>query len=851
MADEPLFITTGKQTGTIPVRISLRIIELFSEGLYQSPHKAVEELVANAFDAGARNVHVIMSPDRSVPEAFIAVVDDGEGMDEAGLRQHWLIGVSNKRNATMKGKRKQIGRFGIGKLATFVLGRYLTHICKRGSRYFATTMDYETIPHGEDKGIYTKEEDAVPLSLRELTEKEARAALEPFMAGEKPGYEAVPLFGKKASHSWTVAVMSGLKEMARLHLQKGRLAWVLRTAMPLRDDFKLFLDGDLLEPAKVSQKPPVHKWVLGKDILGADKRAEASALDDVQPTEVPKAAPEHRYGLTHPSLGRITGYAEVYQDFLTEGKSTEVGRSHGFFVYVRGRLINLDDPLFGIKALRHGTFAKFRLVVNIDNLDEELRSSRETVRDGPVVIAARSFLNAVFNIARLWLEKHERTQDPGAQATRRIADSPGSLTRRPILSLARKALAGEVTPQYLELPPVFSAKEQAAFLADLEKRSDSDEGLVSQASLVELGPDRGIALFDVANGTLKINALHPFVAANRADYESRSEPFTLLAMADVLTEAYLYQAGLDQQTVRSLLGMRDELLREFARSLKRTPVMVAQALLDAVGDKNRLEQELVACFDSMGFDAVPIGKAGEPDGKAVAALGMQEGKQSTYSLTLEAKSKKAAGKPVAAKDIDVAAVIRHREKYKCEHAVVVAPEFPTGSGADSAIVKDAAQDRKSTGKSITFIRAYDLARLVRHVTSKCVTLDRLRDLFQTCSSPEEAAAWIDRLEKETPESYPHADILKAIWDEQRVDADNPVAIGSIRVRLRDHMKIKLNDDQLFSACKAFERLAPTHVAVRGRSSVELRQRPDIVLAALKKAMKELPEGEQKRSAFKL
>ena len=36
-----------------------------------------------------------------------------------------------------------------------------------------------------------------------------------------------------------------------------------------------------------------------------------------------------------PGLGRITGYAEAYQDLLT-GKSDEIGRSHGFFVYVYG-----------------------------------------------------------------------------------------------------------------------------------------------------------------------------------------------------------------------------------------------------------------------------------------------------------------------------------------------------------------------------------------------------------------------------------------------------------------------------------------------------------------------------------
>jgi DNA mismatch repair ATPase MutL len=54
--------------------------------LYGSPNKAVEELVANSFDAMAQNVYVY------VPERFterLLVWDDGESMDVAGLRAMW------------------------------------------------------------------------------------------------------------------------------------------------------------------------------------------------------------------------------------------------------------------------------------------------------------------------------------------------------------------------------------------------------------------------------------------------------------------------------------------------------------------------------------------------------------------------------------------------------------------------------------------------------------------------------------------------------------------------------------------------------------------------------------------
>src|SRR5258706_8543580 len=101
------FFEIGEQTSYIDVRISYRIIELFSEGLYSSPNKAVEELVSNSWDAGADNTHVILAPDLSQPDGEIVVIDDGIGMDERGLQQHWLLGTSIKR---IEGKAPPEGR---------------------------------------------------------------------------------------------------------------------------------------------------------------------------------------------------------------------------------------------------------------------------------------------------------------------------------------------------------------------------------------------------------------------------------------------------------------------------------------------------------------------------------------------------------------------------------------------------------------------------------------------------------------------------------------------------------------------------------------------------------------------
>src|SRR5437667_4164641 len=110
MSQLPVFATAGSETEKLDIRLSYRIVRLFSEGLYASPNKAIEELVANSFDAGAQRVQVLPSANLHDQNATILVIDDGEGMGIDGLKQHWLIGVSNKRKlGKLPRSRQQIG----------------------------------------------------------------------------------------------------------------------------------------------------------------------------------------------------------------------------------------------------------------------------------------------------------------------------------------------------------------------------------------------------------------------------------------------------------------------------------------------------------------------------------------------------------------------------------------------------------------------------------------------------------------------------------------------------------------------------------------------------------------------
>ncbi len=128
-------------------------------------------------------------------------------MDTEGLKQHWLIGKSAKRDLAVPPRgRSQIGKFGIGKLATYVLANRLSHISRKGGKYYATSMDYKAV---DDRGDEETEPKApIKISLRELSADEAKAAVKPWTDSTAFQKTGIKLFGTGSPSSWTLAILS-------------------------------------------------------------------------------------------------------------------------------------------------------------------------------------------------------------------------------------------------------------------------------------------------------------------------------------------------------------------------------------------------------------------------------------------------------------------------------------------------------------------------------------------------------------------------------------------------------------------------------------------------------------------
>jgi len=840
-----LFTTEGTETDQIDVKISHRIIQLFSEGLYSSPNKALEELVSNSFDAGAQNVHIILSPDLRDSDATIVVIDDGEGMNNESLKKHWIIGESTRRRSSGSSRRKPIGKFGIGKLSTYVLATRLTHICKSGGTYYAATMDYSNLTgSASDTSGGVFDEQTIQIPLRTLSEEQARNVVQRWIDGEKAGYQALRLFGADASDSWTVAIMSGLKEMGK-KVGVGRLQWVLRTAMPQRSDFRLYLDGDPITPPEMD--PALTKMVIGEDVIQMSPPCPEGLIAREDTDEPGDSV--HRHGVYHDELlGRISGYIEIFKDELDRGKP-KYEQSNGFFVYVHTRRVNVDDPGFGIERnlLRHGTFSRFRMVVHIDSLDDALRSSRESFQQGKLYNAVQNFLRAGFNLARNRLVEYDRTQTPAARISASVSSAPGSMTRKPLLALAHMVAENRATPFYLRFPSGLSAEAQAEFLETLKQQSEGAEGLLRSTELSALDSRDGLALFDVQQGTLLVNSSHPFVAAFQEYFGDarKSLPLEMLAMSEVLMEAHLYHIGLDESVIRDVIGRRDELLRQFVRtSARRTAGMIALALTEARDDENKLEEEMRAALEAMGFaNVIRIGGSGKPDGTAEAHLAATEdGSIQRYKVGLEAKS----GQTVSAHRLNVSGIARHMQDYDCDHHLVIGNGFATSTGEDSASVREINAHKDSTDKTITLMHIDDLARLIRIASAKRIGgLSRLRGLFRNCVTPEDSKEWVDTLAAEEPENRPYIEILETVWHLAQEQPNEAVEYAAVVTELRHRTPaVRMNKPDLIECCKAMQVLASGVVYAR-ESTVEIDRRPDLILEDIRAAVGEYPEEERR------
>jgi Histidine kinase-, DNA gyrase B-, and HSP90-like ATPase len=138
------------------IHIDPRILELLGPNLYTNIYYVLAELVANAYDADAKNVYVIANKDD------IRVEDDGHGMSykKGDVTKYLDVAAESRKtesdSLTRSRKRRKMGRKGVGKLAALSVSE---------------NVDVMTIAGGEKSGFVLSRKIEEGNKLRPIPEK--------------------------------------------------------------------------------------------------------------------------------------------------------------------------------------------------------------------------------------------------------------------------------------------------------------------------------------------------------------------------------------------------------------------------------------------------------------------------------------------------------------------------------------------------------------------------------------------------------------------------------------------------------------------------------------------------------
>ena len=787
-------VTVGRaMREPLPVTLSPELIGLLSEQLYRSPSKAIEELVINGYDADATEARIFAgSPLHDTH--FIAVFDDGLGMTYEGISDLWKVGRRKPRSDLPRhSQRKQIGKFGIGKLATYAIANRVTYISKSGGHYLGVTLDYRDFKSNPDSTTT-----AVNLDVHNLDNIDAMLSDDLFRSAvDRLGVETATLTG---SVSWTIVILEDLKSKART-IPLGRLRWILMTAMPLSAEFRMYLNGDQVESSKKT-----YEKIVSFDLTDLPpRRLEALKKKTDEEWRVINGR------LVAPSfpLG-VSGDVIVTRRSLL-GKSADLGRSEGFFVYVRGRLVNEEDARFGLHELSHATLNRFHARIHADDLDSVITANRESMEDVKLYRDAQALLNEVFNEARAQYSEYNRTKD-GEEIGKR-EDRRNWVPERLVEYPTADALTSYTTDaegsdaddswMYLNVGPDTNVRELTSELYSIAGRKSvytyRYAAFGSAGRLVEFEPSR--ALFT-------INQDHDLVR------EYGSDPSAVRLLEDLVTseallEVYLREAGLRPHAIGEVLERRDLLFRGLSNSRMFSLPGLKQYIIDSSSSSTELEVAVVAGARALGFVAKHIGGSGQPDGLA-RFRDFPDGEQ---RIVLEAKSSRYVPR---SKDIDFSSIVTHMEQHNATGCLLISPGYQGDINANTA--KAARRDRVSCWTIEQFAEVVGSAE-ARHISAR-----RMLKIIKTKFAPQDVTAAVDHLladpSWDTPDLY--LAIVRALrgMDGRRRDAQRDVTMVASEVSSMDGFEQVQRKDV---------RRAIADLASLSRGGLLLRETDDVVL----------------------
>lgn len=136
------------------VNFGPELLKLLGPNLYTNIYYVLGEIIANAYDADAKNVYILYDINTNT----IVIEDDGNGMTHDQINNRYLpIGVTSRYDQettyTESGTRKRMGRKGIGKLAALSVAKQIKVMSVRNGEKSGCLLSLD-ISKRDDNGKY-------------------------------------------------------------------------------------------------------------------------------------------------------------------------------------------------------------------------------------------------------------------------------------------------------------------------------------------------------------------------------------------------------------------------------------------------------------------------------------------------------------------------------------------------------------------------------------------------------------------------------------------------------------------------------------------------------------------------
>ena len=146
-------IQARNEVEQLTIRPYARLLTMLGEQLIKNDRVALVELLKNCYDADATTARLIFASFddglRVQPSSALVLVDDGDGMSEEIVRNHWLnpataLKANLKANEPRTSKNRSIqGEMGIGRFAMFKLGSTATITTRARGADYELVVDYD------------------------------------------------------------------------------------------------------------------------------------------------------------------------------------------------------------------------------------------------------------------------------------------------------------------------------------------------------------------------------------------------------------------------------------------------------------------------------------------------------------------------------------------------------------------------------------------------------------------------------------------------------------------------------------------------------------------------------------